>query len=68
MVARAHKHEIVSPAKVYAQLVVMQILIEKIAPNNHWSASLKKLFLEHPEIPTSQMGFPDDWAQRPIWN
>ncbi len=36
---------------IYAQLVVMQILLATIAPGNHWAVKLRDLLAEHPAVP-----------------
>ena len=53
--------------RIYAQLVVIQILLAKIAPDNHWAQKLHALLAEHPNIPLSSMGFPVNWQSREIW-
>jgi hypothetical protein len=58
MIARAHKIELTPNARVYAQLVVMQILLAKIAPGNHWAIKLRDLLAEHPAVPLVQDGLP----------
>ena len=68
MIARAYKAELTPNARVYAQLVVMQILLAKIAPGNHWAIKLRDLLAEHPAVPVASMGFPADWRTRRIWN
>jgi len=67
MIARAFTTELTPNSRLYAQLVVMQILLKKIAPNNHWAEKLRDLLTEHPSIPLTSMGFPADWHSRNIW-
>jgi len=67
MIARAFHADLTPNERVYAQLVVMQILLAKIAPGNHWAQKLRDLLTEHPAIPIVSMGFPADWAARQIW-
>jgi abortive infection bacteriophage resistance protein len=67
MIARASKADVTPNTRVYAQLVVMQILLAKIAPDNHWARKLRDLLAEHPAIPIVSMGFPNDWASRKVW-
>jgi abortive infection bacteriophage resistance protein len=65
--AKPYKADLLPTDKLYAQLVVMQVLMTKIAPDNHWAQKLKALIDEHPKTPLDQMGFPADWATRPLW-
>lgn len=67
MIARAFKAELTPNERVYAQLVVMQIMLAKIAPGNHWAQKLRDLLAEHPAIPIISMGFPADWQGQRIW-
>jgi abortive infection bacteriophage resistance protein len=67
MIARAFKADLTPNARLYAQLVVMQILLKTIAPNNHWAEKLRDLLTEHLTIPFISMGFPADWDSRNIW-
>ena len=55
MIARAFKADLTPNARVYAQLVVMQIMLTKIAPGNHWAKKLRDLLAEHPTIPLISM-------------
>jgi abortive infection bacteriophage resistance protein len=65
--ARAYKAELTPNARVYAQFVAIQIMLGKIAPENHWAEKLRDLLAEHPTIPLKSMGFPETWRSRPIW-
>jgi len=65
--AKAYRADLKPNDKIYAQLFVMQILLERIAPENHWALRLAELFDEHPNIPLGSMGFPANWRERNIW-
>ncbi len=67
MIARAFKADLTPNERVYAQLVVMQIMLTRIAPGNHWAQKLHDLLAEHPAIPLVSMGFPADWQSRKVW-
>lgn len=67
LAANAYKTDMTPNDRVYAQLVVMQVFLRKIAPENHWARGLSDLLNEHPKIPLRSMGFPSDWLDRPIW-
>ncbi len=68
LIARTFKTDLTPNQRVYAQLVVMQIMLAKIAPVNHWAQKLHGLLAEHPTIALTGMGFPADWASRRVWN
>jgi len=67
LVAKAYKADISPNNRVYAQFVVMQILLQKIVPGNHWGQKLIDLLGEHPNIPLASMGFPSSWSSREVW-
>lgn len=67
MIARSFAADLTPNERVYAQLVVMQILLSRIAPGNHWALKLRDLLAEHPAIPTISMGFPATWQTRVVW-
>jgi abortive infection bacteriophage resistance protein len=67
VIARAFKADLTPNARVYAQLVVMQIMLARIAPGNHWAHKLRELLAEHPAVPLLSMGFPVNWATRTVW-
>jgi abortive infection bacteriophage resistance protein len=68
LIARTFKADLTPNERVYAQLVVMQIMLANIAPANHWAQKLHGLLGEHPTIPLAGMGFPAGWASRRVWN
>jgi abortive infection bacteriophage resistance protein len=65
--ANAYKADLTPNDRIYAQLVIMQILLQKIAPGNHWAQKLMDLLNEHPDVPLVSMGFPTDWSSRKVW-
>jgi len=65
--AKQFRADLTPNDRLYSQLIVMQILLGKVAPNNHWAEHLAKLLDEHNAIPLRSMGFPTDWKNRPIW-
>jgi hypothetical protein len=67
IIANAFRADLTPNDRIYAQLVVMQILLAKIAPGNHWAQKLRDLLAEHPAIPIISMGFPADWQRRRVW-
>ncbi len=67
LAAKAYKLDLTPNDRVYAQLVIMQVLLRKIAPDNHWAKRLHDLFGEHPKVPLVSMGFPSGWDTRAMW-
>jgi hypothetical protein len=45
---------------------MLAYLMDVISPGNQWKHRLQTL-IEHYGIMTRQMGFPEDFADRPIW-
>lgn len=67
IIAKAYESDLKPNTRVYAYLVVMQILLDKVAPDNHWAIRLTQLLDEHPNIPIQSMGFPMNWRDREVW-
>jgi len=65
--AKAHKPDLKPNHTLYAQLVVIQVLLKVIAPDNNWAKKVLDLLAEHPDISRQAMGFPDGWQDRPVW-
>jgi hypothetical protein len=40
--------------------------IDIICPNHHWKKKLKSLIEDH-NIDVTDMGFPTNWLEQPIW-
>jgi hypothetical protein len=53
--------------RLYAQLVIMNIILRKVSPGNSWVEKIKSLRSEHSEIPIAEMGFPDGWVEKGVW-
>ncbi|WP_234685089.1 Abi family protein [Bradyrhizobium monzae] len=52
---------------IYASLLTMQILLQRIWANNNWAEQLRALVAASPHLPMTEMGFPDDWLERKEW-
>jgi len=52
--------------RLYNTLVMIAYLMDRINPHS-WKQRMNNLFINHPEINSTAMGFPDDWKDRPIW-
>ncbi|MEL6438640.1 MAG: Abi family protein [Cyanobacteria bacterium J06621_8] len=65
--ARDYKQYLIENNKLFAQLVIIQVLMQKITINSHWSDNLKVLIQEYKSIPIQDMGFPKNWDDFPLW-
>ena len=48
----------------YASLLTMQIMLQKIWSNNHWTEQIRSLVRFNSHLPFGEIGFPDDWEAR----
>ncbi len=55
-----------APRRIYNTLVMLSYLMDCISPGHHWKQRLFDLIRSH-GIEVRQMGFPDDYLERPIW-
>ena len=53
--------------KIYSQLVVMKVIMDKVKPGHNLKSQLEKLFDKHPNVIISHMGFPEGWHSNPFW-
>lgn len=66
-IARKHKEKFQGNSKIYGVMVVIQILLDQVAPDNTWAERLSDLLEEHPNVPLTNMGIPEDWRAKPFW-
>lgn len=66
-IARKHKEKFQGNSKIYGVMVVVQILLDQVAPDNTWAERLSDLLEEHPNVPLVNMGIPEDWRTKPFW-
>lgn len=57
-----------APNRIYNTLVLLAYLMDVIQPDNKWRERLSELILKQSFPVTHHMGFPADWATRPIWS
>lgn len=67
-IARQYSKEFPANDKVYAQLLVLQLLLKRVWSTNHWAENLRALIDAHPSVPRASMGFPTDWQAREVWS
>jgi abortive infection bacteriophage resistance protein len=53
--------------RIYGVLLILQILLRSIAPNNTWKNCVHQLIDANDWIDLAQMGFPSDWKVRDPW-
>ena len=51
----------------YAQAVIIKVLLDQTVGSKSWVRNLKKLIIQHPDVPIGKMGFPTDWEDTDIW-
>lgn len=54
--------------RFYAQVVIIEVLLNVISPQTNWGKRLADLLNEHPVVPAKKLGFPDDWKERELWH
>ena len=53
--------------RIYTSLCCIQYLLNIIAPSHSFHIRLKTLIDDYPDIPTADMGFPQNWNQDTLW-
>jgi abortive infection bacteriophage resistance protein len=53
--------------RLYAQLVVMQILLKRIAHDTTWHRKINDLMNGYSFVDSRLMGFPESWRKQPLW-
>jgi abortive infection bacteriophage resistance protein len=48
-------------------LVLLAHIVDTVEPQNHWAHRVRALLHAQTVPVTSHMGFPTDWASRPVW-
>lgn len=52
--------------KLYNTITLIAYIMDKINPNS-WKQRLKSILLNHPDVDESNMGFPENWEKKPVW-
>lgn len=55
------------PDKLYIRCAMLRHLMNVIADGSQWPERLRALISERPQVPLSEMGFPDDWETIGFW-
>jgi abortive infection bacteriophage resistance protein len=53
--------------RVFGTLTILKYMLSYTAPQSKWDKRLMALLGKYPEIPTLQMGFPENWKECAIW-
>lgn len=59
-------NEFTGQHRLYNTLVILLHFMDTISPDSGWRERLKTLLTAH-QAQLNKMGFPDNWAERPIW-
>ncbi len=54
--------------RLYAQLVIIEALLQVVNPHSHWAVRLKTLLSRFPRVSRAHMGIPTNWQQDPFWH
>lgn len=63
----AWPHLLTDNSQLYAALVILQHMLEVVAPRCQWKARLFSLFDAHPHVPLASMGMSPDWRTKSTW-
>ncbi|MGV3531351.1 MAG: Abi family protein [Chthoniobacteraceae bacterium] len=67
IIAKKHARFLQGNDRFYALAVIMNDLMQRIAPGTGWHERLAELLNRHPSVDLSAMGFPATWKQEPFW-
>lgn len=66
-IANKHQPFLKVNDRFYAFAVVINDLMQRIAPHTRWQQRLQRLLVDHPFIDPTAMGFPAGWETEPFW-
>ncbi len=66
-VAKKHLSFLKTNDRFYAFAVVINDLLQRIAPHTGWHQRLEKLLSDHRFVDPVAMGFPANWREEPFW-
>lgn len=67
-IAKKHQPFLKVNDRFYAFAVIIQDLMQRIAPQTGWHERLAHLLASHPSIDPAAMGFAPLWKEDPFWN
>jgi len=53
--------------KVYSIIMVLNYLVEEIAPQSNWKGRFADLLAKYDDIPARVLGFPENWEEHKVW-
>ena len=56
-----------APARLYNGLTMIGHVVKTVCPDSNWAIDIRNHITTHPTGDLEAMGFPADWASRPIW-
>ena len=62
-----HRPVAISGERVFGILTICKHCLNRIAPQSQWPQRLHGLLSGSPNIPITEMGFPANWDNSPIW-
>jgi abortive infection bacteriophage resistance protein len=62
-----HRPVPITQTSTFAALTVISWCVFKVTGNDDWARAFRALLREFPNVPTRSMGFPDNWANSPLW-
>lgn len=68
IIAKQYRSLLLENNRFSAQAAVLKILLDTIAPENHWGTHLIELIDLHPSIYPKQMGFSLGWNKENLWH
>jgi hypothetical protein len=67
VIAKKHASFLHANDRFYALAVVINDLLQRIAPGTHWHIRLAALLDAHTFADPAAMGFPIGWKNEPFW-
>ncbi|WP_200834079.1 Abi family protein [Nitrincola tapanii] len=63
-----HPEQQIDPRRrLYAQVVVIEALLQVVSPQSLWAVKLQQLMERFPNVSRTHMGFPDEWQKLSFW-
>lgn len=53
--------------KIFAVITIFNYLLKIVAPQSEWPLRFRQFLKDHSDIPTNEMGFPNEWESHSLW-
>lgn len=53
--------------RVFGYITICKYMLDIVAPTSLWSERFRSLLAQYPDVPISEMGFPPNWEDSPLW-